>query len=675
MRSSFSLHNAYGDHMVLQRGKPIRIAGSATPGSGVTGTFLGHVAKAVANADGEWLLEFPPADVGGPYELVLQGDCHGNCRIVLHDLLVGDVWFCSGQSNMEFPVWGQGPFFRLKDGEAVAAAAHDDRLRLLQVPFGVDPDAPCTEAPGRPAWRPATTPEAVLPFSAVGYWLGKRLREALPDVPVGVINSSWGGTLIEPWIPEEAYERAGRRNELDVLAHARSMLVETDADRATARSREETALSEWIETKFLATDPATSAEALARWAAPESGSDGAWERGPLGRLAGVAHPSVVWLRREFTLPEELAGRHATLSIAAVNDCDETYLDGVRIGATGIDTPNYWAARRQYACDIAATPGGCHVLAVRVMNHFMSGALHMPVELHVEGLNDAVDLTGGEWMRRTEFVADIQAIGVRPPAPGTKAEGRYSCQTPTTLYNAMVHPFVPMNIRGVAWYQGCSNAGDPDDYLVLSRLWIDAWRRVWRDASLPILVTQLAAFAEHHPESRLPDDFWRDDTPESRPGYAPMRAVQDRLAAEDPLVGVACTIDVGDHSDIHPANKRDVGLRLANEALRLSYGRTDALPGPRFASAEREGDALRVRFRDAGDGLEAGAGIGPHLFAVAGADRKFAWAEARLDDDGSVLVRSAEVPEPVHVRYAYSAFPPGVTLRRKGDGLPVFPFDA
>ena len=675
MRSSFSLRNAYGDHMVLQRGKPIRIAGTATPGSGVSGIFCGRIAKAVADAAGEWVLEFPPMEAGGPYELTVQGDCHVHSSIALHDILVGDVWFCSGQSNMSFPVWSEGEFWRLKDGEEVAAAANDNRLRLLQVPYGVDPDAPCTEAPGRPAWMPATTPDAIKPFSAVAYWFGKRLREALgDDVPIGLVNSSWGGALIEPWIPEEAFARAGRKGELSAVARARALYDERGSvpedDRAKMAFK---TLQDWINLKFLATDPAASAEALARWATADAGADAAWERGPLTRLASLPVPGVYWLRREFTLPESCAGRPAILAIGSVNDCDETFLDGAKIGETGIDTPQYWMAPRKYALTIPATPGGRHVLAVRIQDHYMSGWLRAPVTLVVEGIDTPFDLAGGEWARRVEFEADIDAIGPRPPVPGGETDPRMSYQTPTTLYNSMVHPFVPMNIRGVAWYQGCSNSGAPDDYLVLSRIWIDAWRRLWRDDKLPFLVTQLAAFCEHHPDTRLPDDFWRDDTPSSRPGYAPLREVQARLAEEDPLVGLACAIDIGDHSDIHPANKRDVGLRLAHEALRLSYGRADALPGPRLDTATREGDALRLRFRDVGAGLEAGAGIGPHLFAVAGADKKFAWADARLEADGTVVVRSADVPAPEFVRYAWSAFPPDVTLRRKGDGLPVFPF--
>ena len=675
MRSSLFLHGAYGDHMVLQRCKPIRIAGTATVGSCVSGIFLGHKASTVTGNDGEWLLEFPPAEAGGPYDLLIQGDCHTHSRILLRDILVGDVWFCSGQSNMEFPVWGEDEFFRLRDGKEVAASAHDNRLRLLQVPFGVDPDSPCTEPPGRPVWKTATTPEAVEEFSAVGYWFGKRLRESLADdVPIGLVNSSWGGSRIEPWIPEWAYAKAGRKDELSSVAAARAMLFDSPGDDGLLTCGEKAfrRLRDWVENKFLTTDPATSAEALAHWATPESGVDPAWQRGPFYSLSVIDKPGAFWLRREFDVPAEWADRRAVVRIGVVDDSDETFLDGEKIGATGLGIPNYWAVERQYPVTLRANNAGRHVLAVRVMDHFRTGFMRAPVELLVEG-EEPIDLACGEWMRRDEFTADIDAIGLRPPVPGAGPDSRHSCQTPTTLYNSMVHPFESMNIRGIVWYQGCGNFDDAPDYLVLSRLWIDAWRRIWRDDALPFLVTQLAAYAEHHPEIRLSDDFWRDDTPDSRPGFAPLRDVQARLFDEDPFVGLACAIDIGDHSDIHPANKKDIGIRLANEALRIAYSRADALPGPRLDTAKREGAAMRVRFRDTGDGLTADTGIGPHLFAVAGADKCFAWAEARLDPDGTVLAWSPDVPEPVFIRYAWSAFPPGVTLRRKGDGLPVFPF--
>ena len=364
-----------------------------------------------------------------------------------------------------------------------------------------------------------------------------------------------------------------------------------------------------------------------------------------------------------------------MHIDSVNDLDETFLDGDRIGETTCKVMSYWNAPRNYATVVRAT-GGRHVLAIRAMNHFMSGGVtgEITITVNVNGTAKVFDLgKTGAWRCRMEFRADANKIGLRPPVPSIGADPRNNCQTPSTLYNSMVHPFIGMALRGVIWYQGCSNAGNPKDYLTLQKLWIDDWRRAWNDDTLPFLITQLAAYNGHCPDNRAPDDFWKKEQPGENLGFAPLREVQEAMF-DYPLTGVACTIDIGDHSDIHPANKKDVALRLANEAMRIAYGDKDAMPGPRLREAVRDGSAMRVRFDNVGDGLFVRGGeFGPHLFAVAGADGRFVWANARLDDDSSVVVWSDEVPEPTDVQYAWSAFPPDANLFRSGDDFPVFPF--
>ena len=678
MNSSFSLHSVYGDHMVLQRDKPIRIAGTASVGSHVTVSFLCRSAEAVADARGEWVVEFPPAKAGGPYDLVVTHPAHHSARIVLSDVMVGDVWFCSGQSNMEFPVWGPNPFFRLRDGKEVAAAANDVDLRLFQSPLCVEPDGPCTEPPGRPVWKQATTAEAVGEFSAVGYWFGKTIRKALDEkVAIGLINSSWGGTRIEPWISEETLKEAGRTGDLTILATARALRDVSESEREEVRRKFAAEafvpLKTWVAERFLVSDPAATAAALATWALPGIDREG-WSPVSDG-IRSIPRPSVVWFRCEFELPEEAVGKEVHVLIGSVNDCDETFLDGVKIGETGCDVPSYWLAPRNYATILRPAASGRHVLAIRAMDHFSTGGVSdtVTVGYEIDGTSRTLDLSQAEWLRRTEFVADIDRIGLRPNVPSVGVDVRLDCQTPSTLFNSMVNPYRSLAFKGVLWYQGCSNSGDPADYLVLQRLWLRDWRRAFRDDDLPFLVTQLAAYNGHHPGERSPDDFWAEEKPGENLGFAPLREVQDAFS-EERGVGLACAIDIGDHSDIHPANKKDVGIRLAHEAMRLAYGDASALPGPRLDRVEREGGALRVHVRDAGEGLYVrGDAIGPHLFAVAGADRKFVWADASLESDGTFLVSSPAVPEPVHVQYAFSAFPPDPNLYRKGDDAPLFPF--
>ena len=233
----------------------------------------------------------------------------------------------------------------------------------------------------------------------------------------------------------------------------------------------------------------------------------------------------------------------------------------------------------------------------------------------------------------------------------------------------------MNMRGAIWYQGCSNSSSPDFYAILQKIQIESWRKAWRDDSMPFLITQLSAFAQHRPENRLPDDFWKDDTPESSYGYAHFRFMQERFL-DYPGAGVACTIDVGDHSDIHPPDKKSVGFRLAHEAMRIAYGDAASLPGPRFGSARRVPGGVEIVVRNIGDGLVLdGGAIGPHLFAVQGEESAPVWTDAELRLDGTLFVKDAGVGPVTKVQYAYSAFPPNPPIRRKGDGLPLFPFTA
>lgn len=233
------------------------------------------------------------------------------------------------------------------------------------------------------------------------------------------------------------------------------------------------------------------------------------------------------------------------------------------------------------------------------------------------------------------------------------------------------------VGGAIWYQGCANADQVAEYPRLQKILIDAWRERFRNSTMPFVLTQLSAFQTHTPNSRLPDDFWKkQSSPSQCLGFGPFRIMQDTFRAY-PGTGVACTIDIGGSSDIHPTNKREVGRRLAHEAMRLAFGRAEFQSGPRAASAARRGSAVVVRFDNAGKGLTLGEGVRdfhPHLFALAGADGKFRWADGRLEDDGSVVVSSPDVPDPMRVQYCVSAYPPGVCFRRADDGIPVYPFD-
>ena len=677
--SAFSIHNCYGDHMVLQRDRPVRISGTAAPGADISGKFRDANAFATADVDGNWTLEFPAGGAGGPFDMVVSA----KSSVTFRDVMVGEVWFCSGQSNMEYPVWSSANFWGLPDGEAVAADG-DAGIRLFHTPRAVAPDSPCDEPPGRPIWRLGNDPAAVKPFSAVAWFFGRELRRRLgPDMPIGLVESAWGGTLIQPWISEATFAAAGEDAVLDAIAAAKAALgTDPEASRDEFQRKARERLETWLRDKYFAPFTDVSAKALADWAKPVLPPEEAaqWKRCPMGAGGGLEKVGVTWHRREFTLPEDWAGKEVVLRIKTLDDCDETFLDGVKIGETGISTPKYWDVERVYRTTLSATEGGRHVLAIRQQNHFMVGRFEGPVTIALAEAGDSkVALDGGEWAERVEFHVDPAFAGVRPAVDVLATDPRSSQQTPSTLFNAMVNPFICFPMRGAIWYQGCSNAGQPVKYRDFQRELVEDWRRAWNDPDFVFIGTQLSAFRAHHPAQRFPDDFWKNDTPTSNRGYAPIRDSQTILF-DIPGCGLACTIDVGDHSDIHPSRKQAVGERLANEAMRLAYGDASALPGPRGASAKAEADGtVRVTLRDAGDGIElrgeaaASGHPGPHLFALLREDGTGEWADARIDADGTLVVSAPGVERPVRVEYAWSAFPPDPCLYRKGDGIPLFPF--
>ena len=328
--SAFSIHNCYGDHMVLQRDRPVRISGTAAPGADISGKFRDANAFATADADGNWTLEFPAGGAGGPFDMVVSA----KSSVTFRDVMVGEVWLCSGQSNMEYPVWSSANFWGLPDGEAVAADG-DAGIRLFHTPRAVAPDSPCDEPPGRPVWRLGNDPAAVKPFSAVAWFFGRELRRRLgPDMPIGLVESAWGGTLIQPWISEATFAAAGEDAVLDAIAAAKAALgTDPEASRDEFQRKARERLETWLRDKYFAPFADVSAKALADWAKPvlPPEEEAQWKRCPMGAGGGLEKVGVTWHRREFTLPEDWAGKEVVLRIKTLDDCDETFLDGVKIG--------------------------------------------------------------------------------------------------------------------------------------------------------------------------------------------------------------------------------------------------------------------------------------------------------------------------------------------------------
>ncbi len=658
----FELYNIYGDKMVVQRRKPIVFAGKAEAGLTINGYFAGTLSTTVVGSDGVWKLEFPAIEAGGPYDF--RARASSGEEITLSDILVGEVWFCSGQSNMEFPIWGDNPFIRLPEGEAVAEAANDAEIRLMAVSSTVSPGTERCETINSGEWRYADSFDNVADFSAVAYFFAQELRRRL-GVPVGLINSSWGGTRIEPWIPEFAFKEAGRTKELEAIARAvENKDRKIPADKAVFGEE----YRSWIEEKFMATAPEVSAEASASWMKPDA--DEGWTDCGYNRSPILCRPGIVWFRTFFDLPEDAVGKKVKVFAAHVEDADEAWLDGEKIGETTPYEYSFWSKPRNYEAVVKNVGGKRHCLTFRVIDHYEMGALQGIINVTLED-GTIIKLGRADWQYRIEFYADIEKIGMRPNPKMPECFSALSETVPATLFNAMVLPFTVMNIGGVIWYQGCSNASESVDYAVFQKLQLDSWRKVWGDDKLPFIVTQLAGWACGAPNNRLPDDFWMAQKPDDNRTFVDIRAVQEEMLHYHDT-GLATAIDLGDHSNIHPANKKDVAIRLANEAMRLAYGEK------KFPPARAEGICVM-----GSDGIilvdnvperlfvPDGDKVGEHLIYLTDKSGEKRWTSGRIED-GKLIIEGI-TKDTVSVSYGTVGYAPGPFVYRVSDKTPLLPF--
>ena len=621
-----------GSHMVVQRGRPVPVWGWAAPGEAVQVTFQGHgYAASLPDASGRWQAILPATAAGGPYTLTVQGQN----TLVLTDVLVGDVWLASGQSNMQFKVKDPNPggYQPVQDADQEIAAAHYPRLRMLTVSQALAYQ-PQTEAASS-TWQ-VCSPATVADFSAVAYFFGRGLLQRY-HVPIGLVVSSWGGTPAEAWVSAEGLRAFPEFQPALAEFARRSTALADDQRRYEARQQELLHHGRALDHGYLPggrtwADPGFDARAWPTMPVP-----GPWESQPsLGGYDGI-----VWFRKELDLPAEMAGQPLTLSLGQIDDADSTYFDGQLIGHT-----TGYAALRTYPVPAALVRPGRHVLAVRVVDTGGGGGLMGGAPLQITGAGRPLPLAG-PWQYQPGLPP---AEAPQPPYPGGGS------QAPSVLYNAMLAPLLPLALKGVIWYQGETNVGRAAQYQHLLPALITDWRQRFGPPDLPFLFVQLANF--------LPA--------QAQPGPSAWAALREAQAAALalPRTGMATAIDVGVADDIHPHNKQAVGYRLALAAARTAYGETNVTAsGPVLAGYTVTGPAVRLRFNSQGSGL-AVRGDTLRGFAVAGADRQFRWATARLVGS-EVVVQSPLVPHPVAVRYDWADNPAGTLVNRAG--LPALPF--
>jgi sialate O-acetylesterase len=626
------LHPLFSSDMVLQRDASDPVWGWAEPGQRVTIAMNGKTATATAGADGKWLAKIGPFPGGGPYELTVSGPK----EVKLTNVLVGDVWICSGQSNMEMGI------ANVTDGRKEVAAADHPRLRLFTVPKHIayqPQDGFRAQPPGgeQAKWL-VCTPKNVLVgdwggFSAAGYFFGRDLQQHL-NVPIGLIHTSWGGTVAEAWTSAEALEQmADFRDAVHSLKEP---------------AKEPGTLAEQMRRWYAKHDPG-SADGLG-WADPAL-NDADWKTMKLPVLweqAGLPDfDGIVWFRREVKIGDSWMGKDLELHLGPIDDRDTTWVNGVRVG--GLDAYNQ---SRIYEVPASAVKGGKLVIAIRVLDTGGGGGIWGGQDTMMlavpDGKGHAVKIDG-EW----KYKVGVPLAKAGQPPQSTENNPN----VPTVLYNGMVAPLVPFAIKGATWYQGESNAGRAAQYRTLLPTMIRDWRGRFGVGDFPFLIVQLAAFMEESP--RPAESQW-----------AELREAQDLTARTVGHSAIAVANDIGEAKDIHPHNKQEVGRRLALAARGVAYGESVEYSGPVFKQMEVKGNQAVLHFDHLGGGLDAKGG--PLAgFAVAGADGKFVWADAKVEGD-TVVVSASGVDRPAAVRYAWANNPAKANLYNKA-GLPAPPF--
>ncbi len=627
-QAEIRLPSIVGDNMVLQRGIKAPLWGWAEPGQEVrlSVSWDRMERRAVTDKDGKWMFEVKTPPVGGPYELTFKGDN----TITLKNVLVGEIWVCSGQSNMEMAV------VSVKDAQAEIGTADYPNIRLftVQKKIAATPEADCTGQ-----WS-LCSPETVPGFSAVGYFFGRDLQNEL-NVPVGLIHTSWGGTVAEAWT------RGGALEKMPVFKARIEQLAEARANPEISLKKYQDALTEWQK-------KIDAAGAQGSGCIKPDFDDSAWkemelpilwEQTALGNFDGL-----VWFRKTIEIPESWVGKELVLELGPIDDQDTTWINGVRVG--GYNEAGKWQVPRKYKVGADVIKAGKNVITVQVLDTGGGGGIYgqpSQMKLTVAGTDNAISLAD-KWRYKVGY--DLASMPPQPQAPAWMNNPN----APTVLYNGMIAPIVPFGIRGAIWYQGESNAGRAYQYRELFPLMITNWRQDWGLGDFPFLFVQLANFMATKDEPG--DSAW-----------AELREAQT-MTLDLPHTGMATIIDIGEANDIHPKNKQDVGKRLALWALANTYGQTIVYSGPLYKSMEIKDNKIVLHFDCLGGGLVA-QGDGPLKgFAIAGKDRKFVWADAKIQGD-TVVVSSDKVTEPAAVRYAW-ADNPVCNLYNKAD-LPASPF--
>ena len=610
------------DGMVLQRETEINIWGWAAEGEKILIHFIDSTYNTTADIKGDWSIVLPKLKAGGPYNMQVSA----SNSITIRDIMIGDVWICSGQSNMELNMQRVSPLY----GAEIAASENPD-IRYFEVPDKYNFSSPQNDLSSG-QWEKAN-PENILSFSAVSYFFGKELYERY-KVPIGLINSALGGSPAEAWMSEE-----GLKEFPEYYAEAQRFKDSTLIKQI--QNEDSTRINTWYRRSRQNDEGYKNPEKP--WYSPEyNPSDwstmkipGYWANESLGFVNGV-----VWFRKETNIPASMIGKPAQLNLGRIIDADSAFVNGIFVGTTSYQYPP-----RRYTIPPTVLKEGKNVIVVRVINNRGRGGLAEDKPYEIVVGKKTIDLTG-DWQYK---------LGIKMEPLRGQTFIRWK---PMGLYNAMISPLLNYKIKGVIWYQGEANAGRPIEYRQLFPALIKDWRKNWNQGDFPFLFVQLPNFMEAKPEP-------------SESNWALLREAQLKTLSL-PNTAMAVAIDIGEWNDIHPLNKKDVGKRLALAAQKVAYGDEKVVySGPIYESMKIDGNEIILTFTNIGSGLIAQGGGRLKGFAVSRVDRHFVWAQAKIEGE-KVIVWSDKIANPVAVRYAWADNPEGANLYNQ-DGLPASPF--
>lgn len=636
---SLQLTSLFSDHMVLQQKSNVKFWGTDKPNNEITiSTSWENETKTIVDINGHWNVSIGTPSAGGPFKIEIKSNQH---KIVLNDIMIGEVWLASGQSNMEMTLMGWPPNDIINNADEEIAKSSNSKIRMFNVEKQISIN-PLGDVKG--SWK-VSSPEETKNFSASAYFFAKELFKKL-QVPIGIINSSWGGTPVESWTSKKTIDTFNEfksvtqsintsdlfKNELKWFSQFKAIGIPTTDEQ-------------WINLNLLD-----------NLIVEKSYNDSDWEEIQLpgrydNQINGGEFNGAVWFRKNIVI-DNLDSDYI-LTIGAVDDMDETYVNGHKIG--GLIGMGFWNKKREFKIPKSILKKGNNTIAVRAIDAEGVGEIIGPMTLSNNNIKVSLN---GNW--KYKLIAEIYnnkfyLYGINNIDFNSRIKTiKLNSGVPTVLYNGMINPLVPYTIKGVIWYQGESNVGRADQYENLFPAMIRDWREKW-NYDFPFYYVQIAPY-----QYNINKDSLLDQSQELR------EAQRNSLKTKN--TGMVVTMDIGNFNNIHPSNKQDIGSRLARLALYNNYNINIVPSGPIFNGLKVIGSKLILEFENPGSRLiSKGDLLG---FEIAGADKKYVFANAKIINN-QVELYSDKIKNPLYARYAWKdkAVPSLFNL----EGLPASSF--